>query len=121
MPLKVWAAVATRSPSFASTASRKARSWRGKPSFEDRKKVAEQFTIVLDACEQFLMIKNERGQFFSRFLRGLLHSGPRILCQPRPTASLPRMISFVAGEDRTQEFPQGQGHACAHLHGQLSF
>jgi len=27
--------------------------------FEDRKKVAEQFTIVLDACEQFLMIKNE--------------------------------------------------------------
>src|SRR6266403_6182527 len=133
--------------------------------FEDRKKVAEQFTIVLDAREQFLMIKNQRSQFFPRFLRGLLILGPACFvslfisaqsamhsraiqrrsetstinvlsldaqamekfapgmavagtreiesfqdsASHRPTASLPRMISYVVGEGRTQEFPEGKG------------
>src|SRR6267143_499526 len=66
--------------------------------FEDRKKVAERFTIVLDAREQFLMIKNQRSQFFFPFLGGLPHSGPCILCQPKSTP-MP-LVTIVRSSNR---------------------
>jgi hypothetical protein len=37
------------------------------------------------------------------------------------TAGLRRMTSYFAGECRTQGSPEGQGHACAHRRGRLSF